>query len=199
MSTKSTTINHFRKPTFEIDSIYLNRWSPRSFQEKDVPEEVLFSIFEAARWAPSAANIQPWRFIIARDDKDLETFFSFINEGNLSWCKKAPVLALIISNSAYKNGTLRSHAFDTGAAWGFLSLQAAKNGLMTHAMGGFDVNKARKVLNIPSEYDLHAVVAIGYQGEKKALNEELQQREVPSNRNPLNELIFEGDFGKSVK
>ncbi|SDJ99569.1 nitroreductase family protein [Sediminibacillus albus] len=189
-------IEKLRKAQYDIDPLFINRWSPRSFKaDKEVPEDVLLSIFEAARWAPSALNIQPWKFILARTKKDREKFNSFIMEGNRIWCEKAPVLALIISKKTNdKIGDNATHAFDTGAAWGYLSLQASQKGLITHPMGGFDREKAREVLNIPEDYAIHAVVAIGYQGEKEALPEKLQEREQPSDRRPLQESIHEGTF-----
>lgn len=182
-------MKQFRQAEHDIDPIFLNRWSPRSYLEKEVPEEVLMRVFEAARWAPSAMNMQPWRFVIARTEEDREKFHSFILEGNIRWCDKAPVLAVLISDIED-----RVHAFDSGAAWGFLSLQAAKVGLATHAMGGFDKEKAREVLNIPENFDLQVVIAIGYQGEIEGLPADLQSREKPSERRPLKETIFEGQF-----
>ncbi|MCM3387824.1 nitroreductase family protein [Ureibacillus chungkukjangi] len=182
-------IKQFRQSEHDVDPIYLNRWSPRSFSEKEVPEDVLMRVFEAARWAPSAINLQPWRFIIARSEEDRAKFNSFILDGNRRWCEKAPVLAVLISD---KEDPV--HAFDSGTAWGFLALQAAKEGLVTHAMGGYEKDKAREVLNIPDNFDLQIVIAIGYQGEKEALPEDLQGREQPSTRRPLNETIFEGTF-----
>lgn len=185
-------INDFRKADYPIDYMFLQRWSPRSFAEKEMDEETLMSIFEAARWAPSASNKQPWRFIIARTPEDRAKFHTFINEGNRLWCEKAPVLALILSDEE----TGGSHAFDSGTAWGFLSLQAYKKGVATHAMGGFSKEKAREVLNIPESFAIHAVVAIGYQAEKSKLEEALQEREAPSPRRPLNETLMEGSFRK---
>ncbi len=110
-------------------------------------------------------------------------------DGNRKWCEKAPVLALLISDKQSN-----THAFDTGAAWGYLSLQAAKEGLITHGMGGFYKDKARELLNIPDEFDIQALVAIGYQGEKEALDEQLQAREKPSDRRPVQESVMEGTF-----
>jgi nitroreductase len=147
-------VEQARQATYPVDPVFLNRWSPRSFQEKEVPDEVLFALFEAARWAPSSYNEQPWRFILARTQEDREKFHSFILPGNRAWCEKAPALALVISKKHYANGNPnRAHAFDTGAAWGYLALEAANRGLITHAMGGFDAEKAREVLQIPEEYD----------------------------------------------
>ncbi|MCT2534616.1 nitroreductase family protein [Aquibacillus koreensis] len=182
-------IEKYRKADHDIDPIFLNRWSPRSFLDKEVPEDKLFSIVEAARWAPSSMNKQPWRFILARTKEDRERFHAFIMDGNLKWCKTAPAYMLIISE---KNGP--THAFDTGTAWGYLALQAAHHGLITHAMGGFHKDKAREMLQIPEDYDLHAVVAIGYQGEKLTLPEDIQEREKPSDRRALTETVIEGTF-----
>lgn len=197
MTQTKPVVNNTRQTTYPIDSVYLNRWSPRSFLEKEIPEEVLFSLFEAARWAPSAFNHQPWRFILARTKEQRETFYPFISEFNRAWCEKAPVLALIISKTDSDLGENRSHSFDTGSAWGYLSLEATRKGLITHPMTGFDFDKAREALNIPENYAIDALIAIGYQGEKEALPELLQQREVPSARKSLNEFVFEGTFSEN--
>ena len=192
-------VERYRKPSHAIDPVYLNRWSPRSFLDKEVPDEVLLSLFEAARWAPSGGNIQPWRFILARTQEDREKFYPFINPGNRIWCEKAPVLAVIISTSISEFGHNRTHSFDTGAAWGYLALEAVRHGLITHAMGGFDPDQAREVLQVPQEFELLAVIAIGYQGEKDALPENLQEREKPNDRRALNESLFEGGFDKALR
>src|SRR5690348_3231631 len=98
MMSHSTNVLNKRKADYDIDQIFLNRWSPRAYAEKEVPEDILYSVFEAARWAPSASNEQPWRFIIARTKADREKFYPFIMEGNRIWCEKAPVIAVIIGN-----------------------------------------------------------------------------------------------------
>lgn len=193
-------VKDFRKASHDIDPIFIERWSPRSFLNKDVPEDVLQSIFEAAHWAPSAANIQPWRFVVARKEADREKFHSFIYEGNVAWCDKAPVLTAIVSktDAEFMGGNNPSHAFDTGAAWGYLALEAAHKGLATHAMGGFDEDKAKEVLNIPENYTVHAVIAIGYQGEKETLLDNLQDREKPSDRYEVENIISEGTFTEKL-
>jgi nitroreductase len=189
-----------RKADYPIAANIINRWSPRSFQDKAVPDELLLSLFEAARWAPSSRNIQPWRFIIARSQADLHKFHNFISEGNLEWCRNAPVLALVISHKQTDEGTQnRTHAFDTGTAWGFLALQAIENGLITHAMGGFNRDKAREALQVPEEYELHCVIAIGYRGDLQALSDDHQEREKPSSRRPLLESLFEGKFAVKLE
>ncbi|SET35444.1 Nitroreductase [Oceanobacillus limi] len=187
-----------RESIYEIDPIYLERWSPRSFQEKEVPGDILNSLFEAARWAPSAGNVQPWRFIVARNKVDREKFLTFIHEGNTIWCKKAPILVAIISkeNEERFGGHNKAHAFDAGAAWGYFALEAVRKGLVTHAMGGFNKEEAKKKLEIPEGYAIHAIVAVGYAGEKEALPEQLQQREKPSTRKEIDAFVSEGSFSE---
>ncbi|MGE7271742.1 nitroreductase family protein [Brevibacillus panacihumi] len=186
-----------RQAGHDIDPVFLNRWSPRSYKTDPVSDEVLSRLFEAARWAPSGSNEQPWRFIVARTQEDKERFYPFIAEGNRIWCEKAPVLVLLLSKTISSRGTaLRSHALDAGAAWGYLALEATRQDLVTHAMGGFDPQKAREDLGIPSEYEPQIVIAIGYQGVKEELPEALQEREKPSTRQPLESLVFEGVFSQ---
>ena len=190
------TVQTKRKAAYAIDEAYINRWSPRAFSTKEVEEEKLNAIFEAARWAPSAANWQPWNYIVARKEEDRATFLSFINENNVEWCKRAPVLVLAISKKTRnEEGDPNPwHAFDAGTAWGYLSLEAFRQGLITHGMGGFDKEKARELLEVPAEYDINAVVAVGYHDPTTLLSERNQQREVPSDRKPIESFVFEGKF-----
>lgn len=188
-----------RQPDHEINPQFLTRWSPRSFTDQEVTEDVLLSLFEAARWAPSGSNMQPWRFIIARTPEQRAKFHNFIMPGNREWCEKAPVLTLVISyTKTSRGGDNPSHAFDAGTAWGYLALEANNQGLVTHAMGGFDRNQAREALQIPEEYDIHAVIAIGYRGPVNALDEKFQEREIPSGRRELSELLYNGEFGQTL-
>lgn len=196
--TTMTTGN--RRADHEIGEWFLRRWSPRSFLEKPVPEEDLLALFEAARWAPSAFNMQPWRFVLARTPEDAARFHSFISESNLVWAKKAPAIAAVLSQKADpERGPNRTHAFDTGAAWGFLALEAARRGIATHPIGGFDRDKAREVLQVPEDYDIWALVIIGYRGEPEALPEALRAREQPSSRRPIDDTVFEGGFGRALR
>ena len=192
-----TSVMNKRKADYDIDQTFLDRWSPRAYDEKEVPEDVLYGVFEAARWAPSASNEQPWRFIIARTKEDREKFYPFIMDGNRIWCEKAPVLAVLIGNKITSKGQPNgSVAFDSGAAWSYLALEAARKGLVTHAMGGIFKDKAREILDIPEEYEVYAAISIGYEGKKDELAETLQEREIPSDRRPLKETVFEGTFDK---
>lgn len=192
-------INNLREPDHEIHPQFLSRWSPRSFSTQEVPEDILMSLFEAARWAPSGSNLQPWRYIVARTPEERAAFHTFINAGNLEWCHKAPVLALLISHTRTPSGNFnRSHTFDAGTSWGYLALEGDNQGLITHAMGGFDPVLARTTLEIPDDYELQAVIAIGYRGSKDALPEKFHDREFPNSRRPAQESLFSGKFGVSL-
>ncbi|QTH41398.1 nitroreductase family protein [Cohnella sp. LGH] len=199
MVTIQEAVAQARPTSYEIDPINVNRWSPRSFQEKEVPEETLFAVLEAAGFAPSAFNFQPWRFIVARTPEERAKFLSFLAEFNQAWCAKVPVLILIVSQTSSENGPFPSAAFDAGAAWGALAHEAVRKGLVTHAMTGFDFEKARQVMNVPENFAIQAAVALGYQGDKDALPEMMASREAPSPRRPLEETVFKGAFGQPIK
>ncbi|MEY4480399.1 MAG: hypothetical protein RLZZ267_1077 [Bacillota bacterium] len=186
-------MTQFREPDHDIHPLILDRWSSRSFDKKAIPQDVLHSLFEAARWAPSAMNAQPWKFIVVTSQADMNTFNSFIYDGNLTWCKEASAYALLYSEKFYENGDVnRAHSFDAGAASMLLALEAENQGLATHMMGGFDSHKARETLHISEQYDLHVVIAIGYRGNKSKLPEALQQRERPNGRHPIESFVTFG-------
>ncbi len=191
-------IENTRTPDYEIHPLFLERWSPRAFSQEDVAEEVWLSILEAARWAPSSSNLQPWRFLIARTPEDRAKFHAFIAPSNREWCDQAPLLVLLLSYTLSPNGQPSgSHAMDTGTAWGYMALEATNQGLITHAMAGFNQQQARVDLHIPDDYAIHAVIAVGYQGDKATLSEKFQERELPSSRRPITESLYEGDFGQA--
>jgi nitroreductase len=182
-----------RKSEHSVNPLFLNRWSPRAFSDQKVSDHDLQAVLEAAHWAPSSYNDQPWRFIVAKTDEQLEVFQQFLTEFNRSWASKAPVLLVVASDTLRANGDPNgAHTFDSGTAWGYLALQAKILGLATHGIGGFDKEQARSVLNVPDHFELHAVIALGYPGDKQTLPEFLQEREVPSPRRPLSEVVFEG-------
>lgn len=176
------------------DPLFVNRWSSRAFAARPVAEQTLLAILEAARWAPSSNNFQPWRFIVAREESQLKLFHEFIVPGNLEWAAQAPVLILLLS-SVQEDGKMNgAHAFDTGAAWASIAMQASLLGLNTRAIGGYDRVKARELLSIPANFELHAVVALGYPGSTELLPDKFKDRNVPSGRRPLQESIIWGDF-----
>lgn len=188
----------FRKPEYEIENLFLRRWSPRSFTGEEIPDSVLMSFFEAARWAPSSANNQPWRFIYAkRGSPEWAQLFNLLAPGNQAWCVNASVLIVMVSRKMMEsnNGPNPTHSFDTGSAWENLSLQAVLSGWYTHGMAGFDYERARTDLQIPNEFQVEAMCAIGKLAPKENLPERYQSREFPSNRRPLSEIVFCGRFG----
>ena len=187
-----------RNTTYDINPLIVNRWSPRSFANDEITDKELFSLFEAARWAPSSSNSQPWRFIYAkRNSKNWNDLFNLLIDFNKQWCADASALVVIVSRKNFENNGKPSitHQFDTGAAWENLAIQAVSQGLVTHAMAGFDYEKARRDLAVPDDYEVVAMVAIGKRGPKEKLSTELQAREVPNVRKPLSEIVMEGKFG----
>lgn len=186
---------------YAINEQFINRWSPRAFSAEPISQDTLLSFLEAARWAPSAYNSQPWRFLYARrDTPNWERFLELLNPFNRSWAQQASALVVIISKTTFtapgasEASPALWHTFDTGSAWGHLALQASLSGWHTHGMAGFDQALARRELKVPEGYELHAMIAVGKLGDKASLAEGLQAREVPSPRRPLSELAAEGDF-----
>ena len=192
----SPDVAPYRQAEHEIDAIFLNRWSPRAFSSEPVDEETLSRVFEAARWAPSSFNEQPWRFIVARKADDRARFVEFLMPANQLWAKHAPVLILVITKKTFThNGSPNAVCeFDAGCAWGYLSLAAYQNGLITHGMAGFYRDQARTALGIPDDYEPLAVIALGKHGDPSQLPDNVRAREVPSGRRPIGESVFEGKF-----
>ncbi len=180
-----------RQASHPINELFLKRWSSYAMSGEPVTRDELMQLFEAARWAPSSDNKQPWGFIYAlAGTDDWDRFFNLLAPGNKKWADKAGALIVIISN---KNST--THSFDTGAAWENLALQGADiPRLVIHGIGGFDYDQAAKELKIPANYKVEAMVAIGRQGNPKDLPEYLRKREFPSHRMPLSGCVFEGVF-----
>lgn len=188
-----------RETDYEIHPLFIQRWSPRAFTGEEIPDAVLFSALEAARWAPSGSNAQPWRFIFSkRGSVSWPVFLDLLNPGNRLWAERASALILFVSKKTVsRNGEVaqsKSHSFDTGAAWQNFALQALLLGWHTHGMGGFDREKARTDLKVPDDFAIEAVIAIGRQGDKSALPAELQEREFPNSRQPLKDLALEDGF-----
>jgi nitroreductase len=184
-----------------IEQIFLERWSPRAFTGEAISETELRTMFEAARWAPSSYNSQPWRFIYARRDNAYwDRLLGLLIEFNQSWAKTASALVFVVSSETMEMPgkdtpvPSRSHGFDAGAAWGYLALQAAFMGWHAHAMVGIDWDNVYTTLNIPPGHQVQAAIAIGKKGPVTLLPEVLQARELPSPRKPLTEFVFEGGF-----
>jgi nitroreductase len=190
-----------RKADHNIDPMFLERWSPRAFTGEVPSEEELMTILEAARWAPSSYNSQPARFIYAlKGTAEWDTLFDLLVPFNQEWVKNAGALLFVASNSTMlipgsdKPVPSHSHSFDAGSAWGYLALQAMRSGWVAHAMTGFDVDRSFATLELPAGYRVEAAVAIGKQGDKSVLPEQMQAREFPNDRKPLSELVFIGKF-----
>lgn len=188
---------------FPILDLIRERWSPRAFADKQVPQNILRSIFEAARWAPSSSNEQPWAYLVAvREDKEnFEKMLSVLVEFNANWAKSAPVLALAVSKLAFakNNAPNRNAQYDTGAATALLSVEATAHGLFVHQMAGFDHERARQVFGIPAGWDALAALAIGYAGDTDSLPQPLRDRELaPRTRKPISEFVMAGHWGHTA-
>lgn len=192
----ASDVKEFRTPGAPIPAEYLNRWSPRAFSNQPVPDELLDRVFEAARWAASSFNEQPWRFIVAKTPEDRAKFLTFMLPFNQAWAKEAPVLVLTIGKKTFShNGEPnRVYQHDVGAASAYMALSATQQGLYAHGMAGFDPDLARAGLGIPFDYDPLAMWAIGYKGDKSQLPEPMQEREFPSDRRPVSEIVLYGHF-----
>ena len=181
---------------FPADAAFVNRWSPRAFSPEPIDEPTLMTILEAARWAASSYNEQPWRFLLARTEADRETFLDFILPFNRIWAETAPIFVLVIAKKTFShNGNPNTvFEYDAGTASGYMALQASLLGLVTHGMAGFDKDAARIALYIPDDFEPIAVYAIGKPGDKSQLPPQLADREIPSGRRPVRESIMEGGF-----
>lgn len=195
-----TTANT-RTSDYPIDPLFLERWSPRAFDGQALSDEQVMTLFEAARWAPSSYNSQPWRFLYARrDTADWPRFLDLLVPFNRSWAERAGLMIVLVSNSLMlppgqdKEVPSHSHSFDAGSAWACLALQAARMGLAAHGMVGFDMDRAFAELNVPKGYRVECAIAVGRPGDKSVLPEGLQARETPNGRQPLSAMALSGGF-----
>lgn len=184
-----------------IHEVIRSRWSPRAFSQRPVPAGVLKSLFEAARWAASSYNDQPWAYIVAtRDDaENFSKLLSVLMDMNQAWAKDAPVLALAVArlNFQHNGNPNRVAIYDVGAASASLTFEATARGLAVHQMAGIQVDKAKEVFRIPPGCEPIAALAIGYPGDPDALPEKLRQAELaPRNRKPLSAFVMSGTWGQ---
>jgi nitroreductase len=186
-----------------LHDLIRNRWSPRAFAEKPVPRDVLRSLFEAARWAPSSNNEQPWAYLVAAKD-DPENFAKMVGvlvEFNANWASHAPVLALSVAHlkTQREGKPNRVAVHDVGSATAQLTFEANARGLQVHQMAGFDAEKARQAFAIPADWEPVAAMAIGYPGNPESLPEKLRERELaPRMRKPLGEFVMTGNWGHTA-
>jgi nitroreductase len=194
MKQLNSDVKDFRSTEKDIDPLFLNRWSPRAL-ERDMDSEDLMVLFEAARWAPSSYNNQHWRFLYAtHQDEEWETFLDLLGEFNRNWAETGYALVVMVSKKTFDhNGEeARTHSFDTGAAWENLALEAARKDLVAHGMQGFDYENAAEKLDVPEEFEVEAMVAVGSKGDEKSLPEDMQVE--PNGRKNLDEIVFNGKF-----
>ncbi|HKJ77098.1 MAG TPA: nitroreductase family protein [Gammaproteobacteria bacterium] len=189
-------ISRYRRPEYPIESLFVRRWSPRAMAGTAVDEASLMRLFEAARWAPSSYNNQPWRFLYARrETPHWEVFFDLLAETNRLWAKDAGALLTILAKETFDNGAPSvTHCLDVGSAWENLALQGTAMGLVVHGMQGFDYARARENLGVPEDYSVLAMAAVGWPGRAEDLPEALRAREYPSDRKPIAEIAFEGPY-----
>lgn len=190
-----------RTPDHPIEPLFLSRWSPRAYDASTIPKSDLLTILEAGRWAPSAYNVQPWRFLYAlREDGHWSDFCSLLDPFNQQWAKDASALIFLISDTVMPGDQDRPDAmsgynsFDAGAAWMQIALQATAFGYAAHAMAGLEFSAAPKVLNLPDRFRLEIGITIGRQSDTARLPDALRLREVPSGRMPLDQISFSGAF-----
>jgi nitroreductase len=194
-------MNQPTKTDHPIHDLLRLRWSPRAFDARPVEKAKLLSLLEAARWAPSSFNEQPWVFLIGTKDQPAEyaKVLDCMVEFNQGWAKAAPVLMLTVAHLNFdKNGSSNRHAFhDIGLAMGNLTMQATAEGLFVHQMAGILPDKARELFAIPKDWEVVAGVALGYLGRADSLPEALRQREeAPRTRKPLNKFVFSGSWNQ---
>ena len=187
--------SEIRKADHKIEPFLLDRWSPRAMSGEEISREELMRLFEAARWAPSSFNAQPWRALYARRGTEhWQTFFDLLVNANKGWAKDAAVLVVFISRKNFDDEPSVTHSYDCGAAWANFALQGFQQGLVVHGMQGFDYDRAREELRIPDDFQVEAMAAVGRPGAKELLPEKLQARETPNDRRKLSESAFEGPF-----
>lgn len=192
-------VNNLRQPGHPIDDQFRARWSPRAFADDTMTEAQVLTLLEAARWAPSASNLQPWRFVYGlRGDKGFAAIAEALVPFNRMWAEKAAALIVVASKTTTPKDGVEVpnplHAFDTGTAWGHLALQAHLAGWISHGMAGFDPVIAALNLHLPDGYVIHAVVAVGRLGDPASLPAMLQTREHPNDRVALSDIARHGSF-----
>jgi nitroreductase len=188
---------------YPIHDLLKQRWSSRAFSDRAVESEVLCSLLEAARWAPSSNNEQPWSFIVVTRDDEAEhgRLVGCLMDGNVPWAQRAPVLMVSVARISFEDdGKPNRHAFhDVGQAVADLSVQATALGLFVHQMAGFYPDRVRDLYGIPKEFEPVAAIALGYPGDPESLPERLKKRELaPRERKAITEFVFSGQWGHTA-
>ncbi len=185
---------------YSIHELIAQRWSPRAFSDKKVEPEKLQRVFEAARWAPSAYNAQPWNFLIGyKGDEVWTNVFETLIDFNKQWVKTAPILALCVAKVKSEKGANPLAAYDCGQALYAICIQAEQEGLHVHQMSGFDAQKAAQILDVPEDYQVLTAFVIGYPGDLAQLPEDMQKMEKAARqRRKVKDFVFTGKFGQQA-
>ena len=193
-----TNFSNARVASDSLDRMFVERWSSKAFTDDRLPEQQIAVLFEAAHWAPSSSNRQPWLFVYATEGPDRVRFNSVLNEGNILWATKAPMLVLVFARLVDEGGnSIRTAHFDTGAAWMSLALQANRMGLNTRAMGGIDLEAAYGAAGVPcEEFETICAIAVGVPGTLDDIDPDIGKGNVANDRNPVNEIAFPGSYLK---
>ena len=193
-----TNFRNARVASDLLDRMFVERWSSKAFTDDRLSEQQIDVLFEAAHWAPSSSNRQPWLFVYATDGPDRVRFNSVLNEGNTVWATKASMLVLVFARVVDEEGnSIRTAHFDTGAAWMSLALQANRMGLNTRAMGGIDLDAAYTAAGVPrEEFQTICAIAVGMPGTLDDIDPDLAKGNIANDRNPINEIAFSGSYLK---
>jgi nitroreductase len=198
---RGISVPNHRQLEAEVAPMFPERWSPRAFRPEPLPPEAVASLFEAARWAPSCFNEQPWLFVYGTDPGEREFFLQILTEKNRLWAANASMLAIVFARRTFAMGGKpnRWAPFDCGAAWVSLAFQAREMGLYAHGMAGFSREKAYELLGVPEEeYDAMAAIAVGMYGDRDKLDAQFLETEKPNTRKPLSEVAVKGKFNERV-
>ena len=193
-----TNFSNARAASDLLDRMFVERWSSKAFTDDRLSEQQIDVLFEAAHWAPSSSNRQPWLFVYATDGPDRVRFNSVLNEGNTLWATRASMLVLVFARVVDEEGSsIRTAHFDTGAAWMSLALQANRMGLNTRAMGGIDLDAAYTAAGVPrEEFQTICAIAVGVPGTLDDIDPDIAKGNIANDRNPINEIAFPGRYLK---
>ncbi len=191
-----TNFRNARVASDLLDRMFVERWSSKAFTDDRLSEQQIDVLFEAAHWAPSSSNRQPWLFVYATDGPDRVRFNSVLNEGNTLWATRASMLVLVFARVVDEEGSsIRTAHFDTGAAWMSLALQANRMGLNTRAMGGIDLDAAYTAAGVPrEEFQTICAIAVGVPGTLDDIDPDIAKGNIANDRNPINEIAFSGSY-----
>ena len=185
-------INKYRKPENHIENFFYERWSSKSFNSKSITKSQIFSLFEAARWAPSSSNSQPWKFVYATTGEFREKLNMVLNPYNRAWASKAPLIILVFSKNHTDGKENRNAKFDTGSAWMSIAIQAKIMGMNSRAMGGIDLHKAHQVSGLSKkDYSSICAIAVGFSDDDGNSTEN-----IPNSRMKIHEFIMDSPIIK---